>query len=482
MIPTHFGVLVAGVALLLLWRSSIIAMLQMVFLFSLMGGAAAITLPSLGGSTVQPAILALGFLFLKCILPGPGQAKKFEFAAKDLFFLAVFILYGVAGAMILPRIFADAISVTPMRPIPNGYIYAAFPLNFSSQNITAAIYLLATLIAAICGHVAAQSERSEIVIARTAATVAATHALLGLSGVIFSGTQWTSVLKFFRNGFYAQLDQSFDGLVRMNGIWPEPSVFAAYGFAWLVFTTELWLRDVEPRWTGRSTLILAFALLISTSATAYIGLAAHSLIIGLRILLFPGSVSARKALVFLSAGMTGLAAILALLAFSPEAATGLADLVSKFTVDKASSASALQRSFWAKQGVEAFWASGGLGIGPGSFRSSSIVTAIIGATGLIGSTAILMQLIRVFKPHYRSSYLRVDDKRLATGVAASWATVIMLIPATFSSAAADPGFIWGMFCGFSLALRQTSAARPHNNLSQTRRLDADLSQLSQIEG
>jgi hypothetical protein len=474
MIPTHFGVLVAGVALLLLWRSSITAMLQMVLLFSLMGGAAAVTLPSLGGSTVQPAILALGFLFLKSILPSPGQARKFELAAKDLTFLAIFIFYGVAGAFILPQIFADAITVTPMRPIPNGYIYATYPLIFSNQNITSAIYLLATLIAAICGHVAAQSKRSEIVISRTAATVAVTHALLGLSSVFFAGTQWTTVLKFFRNGFYAQLDQSFDGLVRMNGIWPEPSVFAAYGIAWLVFTTELWLRDVEPRWTGRGTLILAFALLISTSTTAYIGMIAHSLIIGLRILLFPGSISGRKALVFLSAGMIGLAAILALLAFSPEAASGLADLASKFTVDKASSASALQRSFWAKQGVDAFWASGGLGIGPGSFRSSSILTAIIGSTGLIGSAAMLMHLFRVFKPHYRSSYMRLDNKRIATGSAASWAAVIMLIPATFSAATPDPGFIWGVFCGLSLALRQTLVVPVPSNLSQTRSFDAVL--------
>ncbi|MCC5611743.1 hypothetical protein LC612_34670 [Nostoc sp. CHAB 5834] len=454
MIPTHFGILVAAIAIFLLWRASILSLLQMTLLFSLMGGSAAIILSGLGGSTIQPAIFALGFLFVKSVLPGAGQAQKFEFAVKDLAFLAVFIFYGIAGALILPRIFAGVIDVTPLRPIPDGYIYAAYPLGFSSQNITTAVYLFATFIAALGGHIACQKQNAEVVIAKTAATICAVHALLGLSSVALAGTAWVSVLQFFRNGFYAQLDQAIDGFVRMNGIWPEPAVFSAYGFAWLAFTTELWLRNVEPKWTGPGAAILAFALLISTSTTAYIGLSAYAIIIALRMIFFPVSVSMRKALILLSAGMSGVAAILALLAVSPDTAASFADFVAKFTVDKASSSSALQRGFWAKQGIDAFWATGGLGAGPGSFRSSSIITAIIGSTGLIGVVALLIHLVRVFKPHYKSTYLRVEDQRRAAGVAASWAAVIMLIPAGFSAASPDPGFVWGFFCGFALALRQ----------------------------
>jgi hypothetical protein len=468
MIPTHFGLLVAVIALLLLWRSNVLAMLQMTLLFSLMGGSAAIIMPALGGSSIQPAIFALGFLFFKSILSGKGQVQKFELAANDLAFLIIFVFYGVAGAFILPHIFAGAMNVTPLRPIPNGYIFAAFPLGFSSQNITSSVYLLATLIAAVAGHVASQMYKSEVVIAKTAAIICAVHALVGLSSVVLAGTAWTSVLKFFRNGFYAQLDQSFDGFVRMNGIWPEPAVFAAYGFAWLVFTTELWLRNVEPKSTGWGAGILAFALLVSTSTTAYIGLSAYAVIIGFRVIFFPGSVSARKALVLLSGGMIGLAAMLALFAFRPDAADAFTDFVSKFTVDKASSASAMQRSFWAKQGVEAFGATGGLGVGPGSFRSSSIVTAIIGSTGLIGSIAMLVHLARVFKPLYRSTYLRVQDTRSATGVAASWAAIVMLIPATFSAASPDPGFVWGFFCGFALSLRLPASVPEQRNMSQNK--------------
>lgn len=454
MIPTHFGVIVAALGLLMLWRADTLAMLRMALLFSLMGGSAAIILSSLGGSTVQPAVLALGFLLLRCLLPGPGQATRFRLALNDQLLLVAFVLYGVAGAMLLPRIFAGAINVTPLRPIPNGYAFAAFPLSFSPQNITSAVYLCVTLIAALCSHVAAQAEGSHKVIARTAAIIAGIHATLGFCSVFLGNTPIGAFLKFFRNGFYAQLDQSFDGFVRMNGIWPEPAVFSAYGFAWFVFVTELWLRDVEKRWTGWAALILGSALFISTSTTAYIGLATFFMILSLRIVLLPGSVSLRKSLTFITGGMIGLAGLLALLAISAEAAAAFGDFVARFTVDKASSASALQRGFWMRQGIDAFLVSGGLGIGPGSFRSSSLVTAILGSTGVIGVSAVLLYLLRVFKPLHRSTYVRVTDPRRATGVAASWATVVMLIPTFFSAATPDPGFIWGCFCGMSLALRR----------------------------
>lgn len=454
MIPTHFGALVAALGLFLLWRGSTLAMLRMALLFSLMGGSAAVILSSLGGSTVQPAVMAIGFLLLRCLLPGAGQAARFRLALNEQLLLVAFVLYGIAGAMLLPRIFAGEINVTPLRPIPNGYAFAAFPLSFSPQNITSAVYLSVTLIAALCSHVAAQSEGSHKVIARTAATIAVVHASLGFCSVFLGSTPVGAVLRFFRNGFYAQLDQSFDGFVRMNGIWPEPAVFSAYGFAWFVFVTELWLRDVEKKWTGWGALILGSALFISTSTTAYIGLAAFSAIMALRILLLPGSVSLRKSLTFLAGGMIGLAGLLALLALSPEAAAAFGDFAAKFTVDKASSASALQRGFWMRQGIDAFWVSGGLGIGPGSFRSSSLVTAILGSTGVIGSTMVLLYLLRVFKPLHRSTYIRVTEPRTAAGIAASWAAVVMLIPTFFSAATPDPGFVWGCFCGISLALRQ----------------------------
>lgn len=474
MTPTLFGVLVLGLCALLLWRAGTLAMFQTVLLLSLMGGSAALVLSGLGGSTLQPAILALAFLLVKCILPGSGGTVKFYRAVGDLAPLGIFVLYGAAGAFILPYIFAGQINVTPLRPIPNGYIYASFPLGFSPQNVTSAVYLLATLIAAICGHIACQAPNAEAKVARTMSIVAMVHAFLGISGVTLAGTAWTEVLSFFRNGFYAQLDQRLDGIIRMNGIWPEPAAYAAYGFTILVFVGELWLRDVDRRWTGWAALLLGLALLASTSTTAYVGLFAYALVIALRILLIPGSTSIRKALVFIVGGMIALAAAISVLVVNPDLAVAFGDFFARLTTEKASSASALQRSFWARQGIEAFWASGGLGVGPGSFRSSSIITAVLGSTGIIGFSALLFHLFRVFKPTLRSTYLELGDRRTATGAAASWAALLSLIPASVAAATPDPGFVWGFLCGIALALRSSPLHQIRMHHPQLRAVDANL--------
>lgn len=468
MIPTLFGVLTVGLCGFLLWQSSTLAMLQTVMLLSLMGGAAAIVLSSLGGSTVQPAILALGFLTLRCLAPAPGSGEHIVNAFARLVFLAGFVLYGVIGAMILPRIFAGALDVTPLRPIPNGYLFAAFPLAFSSQNITSAVYLTSTLMAALCAFLACRTEGAWRAVARTASVIAAIHAVLGLASVVLAGTGiWSLFQNFFRNGFYAQLDQTMEGVSRMTGIFPESSVYAAYGFVWLVFVTELWLRRVEPRWTSKAAAILSLALLLSTSTTAYIGLTAYILSLSLRMVFFPGSIDFSKALLLIAGGLVMLAALIALIAFHPQAAAALGEFTARFTVAKAESASAMQRAFWAKQGWSGFLISSGLGIGPGSFRSSSIVLAVLGSTGVIGSVCFICHLARTFQPLSRSTYFPTDDPVRNTGVAASWAVTVMLVPASVSAATADPGIVWGMLCGVALALRPAAVQQGGNPIDTT---------------
>ncbi len=450
---TLFGVLVIAMCSVMLWRASVLVMLQAVLLLSLLGGSAALVLTSLGGSTVQPAVLALGFLAVRSLTPDKHRPGQITGALAQLAFLAIFVIYGALGAMILPRIFAGSIDVTPLRPIPNGYIFAAFPLSFSPQNVTSAVYLVSTLLAALCAYLACSSAMAWRVLARTAGAIAAIHALLGLASVVLAGTAWSVFQKFFRNGFYAQLDQSLDGYARMTGIFPEPAVYSAYGFIWLVFSAELWLRGIESRWTGWGALLLGMALLLSTSTTAMLGLASYGAILALRLLLMPGSIAGGRALTLVSGGLVLLSGLIAIIALNPEAAAALSEFVARFTVDKTGSLSALQRAFWARQGFDAFAVSSGLGIGPGSFRSSSIALAVLGSTGVIGSVALLIHLTRSFKPLHRSTYFRLTDPAQATGAAASWAVLIALVPASFSAATPDPGFIWGALSGVALALR-----------------------------
>src|SRR5690606_6568560 len=105
-----------------------------------------------------------------------------------------------------------------------------------------------------------------------------------------------AIFDLFRNGSYAQLDHVYQGFVRLTGLAPEASNYAAFGLAWFIFNAECWYRGILPRSTGRAALFLLGILAFSTSSTAYIGLAVYALFFTLRIAAFPTLAPRRRVL------------------------------------------------------------------------------------------------------------------------------------------------------------------------------------------
>lgn len=453
---TIFGVLMLVFGTLFLLGSGMVTMLAFVMVATLFGGSAAINLPALGGSSIPPANLALLFLLLRATLPGPGQMERLAPALNANIFLVVFAVYGTVSAWILPRLFAAAIEVTPLRPGAVRQLFEAAPVHFSSQNITTSVYLIGTLIAGIGATLGAARPGSAPVLVRTGIFIAITHALLGFLSILVAGTSLNAVIEFFRNGHYAQLDQSIEGLSRMNGIWPEASGFAAFGSAWLIFMTELWIRGVNARWTGFAAVLLGLALLISTSSTAYVTLAGYSTVLMARMMFIPGSIPLRKALLLVGAVFVGVILILMAVTVDSTLLNKFSNILAIMTIEKTESASGVQRLYWATQGIEAFTASAGLGIGAGSFRSSSLFTAILGSMGIIGVVGFLAHLWRAYMPFRVSTYMPGTSYTMAVGAAASWTSALMLMPAAVASPSPDPGVVWAMFTGLALGLRSLS--------------------------
>lgn len=457
--PTIFGVLVLGIGPLLVLFGSLEALLFFVMTMSLMGGSSAITLTALGNSSIMPANLAICFLILRFMMPGKGQYAALEAGMKANIALIVFVLYGAVGAYVLPRIFAGAMYVTPLHPNPTRDPLASEPLTFTNQNITNSVYFLETMFAALGGYIVACRRNASSAgpgfagrLALWACGICTVHTLLGLLSVA-AKDRLAPFFKFFRNGSYAQLDQQVGEYSRMNGIFPEPSNYAVYGFAWLVFVTELWLRDVRPRWTGPAAAMLAAALAASTSSTAYIGLTAYGVLLTARLVLLPGSARPSKLLLLAGTTLAGIVAVLMLAVLLPAVGAKIGQIVSGATFTKMESLSGMQRAFWAKQGIDAFRVSGGLGIGCGSFRSSSLITAILGCMGVVGIVTFLIYLAQVFMPLRRSSWNCINDVDTAVGAAASWAALLMLAPLSLTAPSPDPGILWGLFCGLARALR-----------------------------
>ncbi len=458
MIPTVFGCAIALVGVVLLVIADVPAMFGFVVLCSVLGGASAVDLPALGGSTIPPLHFALGFLMLRCLLPGSGQGEFARAAFRSNLPLIIFVAYGVVIAYVGPRLFAEQMTVVPMRYVGTA-TYATFPLRPTPQNITAAIYLIGTLMCAIGAYIACSNEGGGRVLVKAGIAAACFHIFFGVTGALFAGTEYATVLQFFRNGNYAQLDQRIGDFARMSGIFPEPSGFAAYGLVWFVFLFECWFRRIMPRVTGPIAVCMAVTLVFSTSSTAYLGLALYAVLFGFRTLILPEGASSAK-LVRIALGLLiGSIAIATLLLLTPGLASRIGSIITTMTVGKQSSASATQRAFWAHQGLQAFGVSFGLGIGPGSFRSSSQMMAVLGCTGIVGAVSFVMYVLAVLKPLRASTYNVPTTRSNAIGVAGGWSAFCLLITAAFIAPSPDPGSDFAMLAGASLALRKKGAWR-----------------------
>lgn len=454
MIPTLIGIATILLGCWFLLRRGPMALMCAVIALSLLDGSAALILTSLGGSSIPPGRIMLGFLLLSCFGLVKEDAGLFRQAIVDNVWLVIFCLYSFIGAFLLPRIFQQSMEVFPLRPIGMRHQFDTIPLFFSSQNITTAVYLIGTGIAALCCYIAVTRSKNLNPIVTAAIVITVTHATLGILGVALRGTPWDHVVEFFRNGSYSQVDQRTKSFIRINGIMPEPSIYADFGLAWFILCFELWLRHIRPRATGLAAALMVVVLMLSTSSTAYVGLAGYALVLACRAALMPSYLRADKLIAIGAIALFGLAFVVLLMIVSSEAAQAFEEMIRQMTVDKAGSDSGLQRAFWARQGIDAFFVSYGLGIGAGSFRSSSIVTAILGGMGVVGIGSFIAYLLQVGRPR-RGGQLASEAGDIADAM--GWTAITSLIPALLTQASPDPGMDFACFAGIAIALKSRAA-------------------------
>lgn len=443
-------IIIAGCSMLL--SKTIEAMFAFTMICTLMGGSAALVMSSLGGSSIAPSNVALVFLTLRVFLPSKNAAKPFNAAFRTNILFLCFAAYAAISAGTMPYIFKEQISVVPLKPLGLRNMYDSFPLKPSSQNITAPVYIAGSFMVAICSFIAIRQKRAVLSFVRTATWITWIHLALGIASVTLPLSVWGFFKAMFRNGSYGQLEQSIGGFTRISGIWPEPSGFAAYGFCWFALMSELWLRNVMPRRTGLAALAMALVLVASTSSTAYVSLAGYGAILVLRAMIFPEFFSSGKVVRIILAGLAVATFASLLMLANSDLADRLFTILKRMTVDKAESSSAEQRAFWAKQGFAAFKISYGLGIGAGSFRSSSLATAILGSMGLIGVATFLGYLAVIFRPMRNSSFSQSATPIGAVGEASSWAAISSMLPAVLGAASPDPGAVFSIFAGVALGL------------------------------
>lgn len=467
---TWIGLVLLPIGLWLLFRAGVAQMLGLILVTSLMGGAAAVNLPALGGSSIPPTYFALAFLAARICLPGSGASAQIMPAIKDNTALITFCLYGAVTAFILPKIFAGQMNLTAMSAGKLRFLLETSPLKFSTQNITTAVYLLGTMFGAVLAAVVARKEGTAKVVLSVLIAITWAHVLLGLAALVLKSAGLQEIVELFRNGAYAQLDQQQGGFIRISGIFPEPSSYAGYGCVLLFVMTEAWLRDLRPRATGAAAMAMALILVFSTSSSAYVGIGGYAVLLIARFMLVPGALRQDKGvMLFLCAFGVLIVSLLAAVAL-PKFLNEFVTMVRSMTVEKGQSLSGRQRAFWAHQGVTAFKHSYGLGVGAGSFRSSSLATAIAGSTGVVGLVSFATALWMMHKPFRASTYRSLNSTfEQSLGAACGWAALVGLIPQLFGGSSPDPGLMFGMLSGLALGWRADTQQTPRRVIVQTLR-------------
>ena len=456
MIPTFTGLVLTLFGIYLYFRPPA-SMLVFTCVCTLFPATSAIDLPALGGSSIPPALWSLAFLGIRLTRRDVLSSPALALGPLKNAWLIMFCVYCAATALVLPRIFAGRILLVPMGQATLGFV----PLHVSPQNITQAVYMLGTAFAAVVATIFATQEGSPKIVVRAFVVITWIHAVTGILDIAFSLAHIQGAFDFIRTGSYSQLDQATGQFHRISAMCPEPSVFAALGATYFVFMSELWLRRIESGRTGPAALVMFVVLGLSTSSTAYVALLAYTAVLLGRGLVFPRSLPLDRAIILVAVAVAGVAAGMVILLSRPSFAAQFSSIIADMTVHKAQSSSGMERSTWAKQGWDAMKASHGLGVGVGSFRSSSIFTAILGAVGPAGLIVFVGYCIQVAKFGRRSTYFPSADERRSAGAAAGWTALITLAPAAFTWASADPGVLFGVLAGLSLGWRSgVSLRRP----------------------
>jgi hypothetical protein len=446
-----YAAVVALVGVALWLRGSVLGSTIALLFFSLFGGGAAFIV---GGASIIPASFALVFLLAHVLLSMFSKSDHVNLGLKTNTWLGLFCFFGVLSAYIFPKIFVNLLSLPPLAASAHPVAFAAVPLHYSKQNITTAIYMIGAFVASVCAGAASADPESRQALVRWAVVIAWIHIFFGLAGSMLQNIGGGAIIRIFRNATYAELvETEAGGYSRIAGIFPEPSAYAGYAFGWLAFMTELWLRDVLPTLTMITAGALTLMLIACTSTSGYAALALYVLLLALRFFVAPRSLKVAKVIPVAMVMLTLATAALATFAFVPHLGVTVGRALARLTVGKAETLSGQERLFWARSGINAFIKTWGVGVGAGSFRSSSLLLAILGSTGVIGTVLFFIHVFNILKPFRVETYALPGEADNAIAVAAAWAACAGLIPAMLSASTPVPSYVFSVMGGLALGWR-----------------------------
>ncbi|MBZ9677693.1 hypothetical protein [Mesorhizobium sp. ES1-1] len=421
---------------------------------SLAFGATAIgTIGSLGGSS--PLI----FTFFNILLIGTALARRGIWRQIGIAFshigatwiVSALMIYVTLGALLFPRLFEGQTSAFVASRTGRGVYEAALAPVSANISQTGYFVLAGLTFLAVC--VLVQREGTLTDIKRGYFLWFILHVSMGMLDLLGKLAGAGDVLAPIRTANYSMLtDVTEAGFFRIAGAFSEASAFGGVSLSGLAFTYTYWTKTGSKFALGLGALLFCL-LLLSTSSTAYVGLAIISLPVVLSIArsLASGRLRSEEALL-LTLLMPLLLLCMAVILFYPHFLDPVAQLVDNTLVNKVTSTSGQERSYWNYKSLQSFFDTGGLGVGLGSSRASSWPIALLSQLGLFGTVIMTVLLAMLMRGLKGSSFVDAEVDAIASSSRAC--ALSSLVAGSLASGSPDPGIVFYIPLAVILASRR----------------------------
>lgn len=461
MIPTATGLVVIALGIWCQFGSFHRALISVVLLTPFEAANAA-NLPALGGASITPAKLFLLFLVLRLVsMRGAIPAVLAEMSPRRVLFLyLLLLLWVVPSGVLLPRLFQGAVAVNSLERgvIDDGPVL----LKPSSGNITQSVYAVGSFVLALCVCALARRGGAHVALLRAFMVLSGVDLGFAVLDLVTAATHTGFLLDVIHTGNYAFLtEDESGGLKRISGSFTEASAFASFSLALLAFNLTLFVARIRVRLTGSYSLALVFFLLLSTSSTAYGGLAIYAAafaLVAAWALVVHGNARPLKILVLVA--LAGTFFVCATVLLAPDFAAAAWKVLDSSVLHKAESESAIERGALNAQAALVFLGTYGLGAGIGATRTSSYVYLLASNLGVIGVVLFFATVLALWLMPLRPDLSR--DQGSITNAARA-GMLGSLVPALLAGTIFDLGPLFYIYLGVAasgVAALRGPAPRP----------------------
>ncbi|SDF96060.1 O-antigen ligase family protein [Paraburkholderia phenazinium] len=394
-----------------------------------------------GGIGVLPASLFMVFFIARSIVREDSRAIWASIRiGSPGFWLLLLVGYGCVSAMVFPRVLSDSTFVYAIDRSATASATTQLtlqPLGPVSGNLSQSVYLAGECFLYIAASMTLWRRGASRTIADAFLFLAVLN-VMAASIDLLSGAAGIDLLDAIKTAQYTIMDDAtIGGVRRISGTFSESSAFAGFSLPLFAFTANLWLLGYRRKLCGLLAALTAGFVLLSTSSTGYVGLAAYLIVF---MVSRSGSIvrasRARKFQVIAIASLLMVLVAGVLVAIDSPVVTTVSDVIDRTLTNKMDSDSGIERSAWNLQALVNFVDTFGLGVGLGSARASSFIAVTLGNLGLPGAVLFGLFFYRIIDRRARASTWASDR---IVSFAAAQAVCASLIGATLSGTVVDLG-------------------------------------------